>query len=153
MTAIILAQKLLYSAGEFRGPYDNPLYNTWVKRITLAGLQTTEENEPALNSLFSSNLIDTISNEAVKERYATTPPSPAQPHASVEQTLRVGVALTNLNGVAYGYSVNPSGKFVYIDYGDQLTREVVASTCDRGDFWEPLRVGARQKLPSNSRLE
>lgn len=142
MTAIILAQKLLYSAGEFRGPYDNPLYNTWVKRITLAGLQTPEANEPALDSLFSSNLIDAISREAVKARYATIPPSPPQPHAGVEQMLRVGVALTNLNGVAYGYSVSPGSKFVYIDYGDQLTRQVVASTCDRGDFWEPLRQAA-----------
>jgi hypothetical protein len=142
MTAIILAQKLLYSAGEFQGPYDNPLYNTWVKRISLAELQAPEENEPALHSLFSSNLIDTISHEAVKQRYATTPPPPAQPHAAVQQSLRVGVALTNLNGVAYGYTVTPGGKFVYIDYGDQLTRQVVASTCDTGDFWEPLRQAA-----------
>lgn len=52
MTAIILAQKLLYSAGEFQGPYDNPLYNLWVKRINLTGLQATEDNEPALQSLF-----------------------------------------------------------------------------------------------------
>ena len=27
MTAIILAQKLLYNADEFAGPYDNPVYN------------------------------------------------------------------------------------------------------------------------------
>jgi hypothetical protein len=39
MTAIILAQKLLYCAGDFHGPYDNPLYNLWVKRIGLSGLQ------------------------------------------------------------------------------------------------------------------
>ena len=61
MTAIILAQKLLYSADEFRGPYDNPLYNTWVKRISLAELQATQDDEPALNSLFSSNLVKAIS--------------------------------------------------------------------------------------------
>jgi hypothetical protein len=142
MTAIILAQKLLYSAGEFRGPYDNPLYNTWVKGISLAGLQATEDDEPALNSLFSSNLVETISNEALKARYAAIPPSPAQAHASVAGELRVGVALTNLNGVAYGYEVIPGGKFVYIDYGDQLTCHVVAATCDTGDFWEPLRQAA-----------
>src|SRR5437764_1414645 len=73
MTAIVLAQKLLYSAGEFVGPYDNPLYNLWVKRISLAGLQQTEEDERALDSLFSSNLIETISREALLKRYATTP--------------------------------------------------------------------------------
>jgi hypothetical protein len=50
MTAIV--QKLLYSAGEFQGPYNNPLYNLWVKRISLAGLQATEDNEPALTPCF-----------------------------------------------------------------------------------------------------
>ncbi len=142
MTAIILAQKLLYSAGEFQGPYDNPLYNTWVKRISLAGLQATQDDEPALNSLFSSDLVETISKEALLGRYATMPPSPAQRHAAVEDSLRVGVALTNLNGIAYGYPVTPGGKFVYINYGDQMTRYVVASTCDTGAFWEPLREAA-----------
>jgi|ERR1022692_2243467 hypothetical protein len=142
MTAIILAQKLLYSAGEFQGPYDNPLYNLWVKRINLTGLQATEDNEPALQSLFSSNLIETISEEALKARYATPPPPPAVRHVGVGDEIRVGVALTNLNGVGYGYPITPSGKFAYIDYGDQLTRHVVASSCDTGDFWEPLRGAA-----------
>src|SRR5580698_9037844 len=49
MTAIIMAQKLLYNANEFAGPYNNPLYNTWVKRITLEGLQETGKDEPALH--------------------------------------------------------------------------------------------------------
>jgi hypothetical protein len=142
MTAIVLAQKLLYSAGEFQGPYNNPLYNLWVKRISLAGLQATEENEPALNSLFSSNLIEAISREALKTRYATMPLPPPQRHPAVEDSIRVGVAITNLNGVGYGYSVIPGGKFVYIDYGDQLTRLVEASSCDTGAFWEPLRQAA-----------
>ena len=35
MTAAIVAHKMLYSANEFRDPYDNPLYNVWVKRIDL----------------------------------------------------------------------------------------------------------------------
>ena len=142
MTAIILAQKLLYSGDEFCGPYDNPLYNLWVKRISLTGLQGTEEDEPATDSLFSSNLIETISREALKARYATSPPAAATQHPAVQGSLRVGVAITNLNGVAYGYAVSPSGKFTYVDYGDQMTREVVASKCDNPDFWEPLRQAA-----------
>lgn len=142
MTAILLAQKLLYAAGEFQGPYDNPLYNTWVKRITLAGLQDPGDDEPALQSIFSSDLIETISEEILNGRYAIDPPPPAQRHAAVEDQILVGVALTNLNGVAYGYKVTPGGKFTYIDYGDQLTRRVVASSCDNREFWEPLRQAA-----------
>jgi hypothetical protein len=142
MTAVILAQKLLYSAGEFRGPYDNPLYNTWVKRISLSGLQSPDETEPALHSLFSSNLIDTISKELVQQRYKSLPVPQADPHNAVGDRLRIGLAITNLNGVAFGYPVNPTGRFAYIDYADQLTREVVAANCDKGDFWEPLRRAA-----------
>ncbi len=142
MTAIILAQKLLYSAGEFRGPYDNPLYNTWVQRINLERLQSTPDDEPALHSLFSSNLIEAISKEVLLTRYAVSPPPPRERHIAVSDELRVGVALTNLNGVAYGYNVTPGGKFLYIDYVDQLSRLVVDSTCDCAEFWEPLRQAA-----------
>jgi hypothetical protein len=142
MTAIIVAQKLLYSAGEFAGPYENPLYNTWVKRINLTELQAPADNEPAVDSIFSSNLIEAISRETLLTRYATTPPPAAQRSTAVGEELRVGVALTNLNGVAYGYQVSPGGQFTYIDYGDQLTRHVVASSSDTQAFWEPLRQAA-----------
>lgn len=142
MTAIILAQKLLYSADEFRGPYDNPLYDAWVRRIDLEGLQATQDDEPALHSIFSSNLIQQIAREVLLGRYQKTPLPPRQRHASVGDELRVGVALTNLNGVAYGYPVKPSGQFTYIEYCDQLTRHVVASSCDNSDFWQPLAHAA-----------
>ncbi len=142
MTAIILAQKLLYCADEFRGPYDNPLYNTWVTRISLAGLQATQSDERALESIFSSNLIDTISKELLMQRYAAAIPPAALRHVAVEESIRVGVALTNLDGVAYGYSVTPGGKFVYLDYADRFTRKVNAVSCDRAAFWEAMRRAA-----------
>jgi Patatin-like phospholipase len=142
MTAIILAQKLLFNGDEFIGPYDNPLYNTWVKRIGMDGLQATQDDELALHSLFSSDLIESISKETLMARYASSPPSMAVRHTAAGDEIRVGVALTNLNGVAYGYPVQPAGKFDYIDYCDQLTRHVVAATCDNAEFWEPLRQAA-----------
>src|SRR5580698_281416 len=92
-TVIILAQKLMYSAGEFRGPYDNPLYHAWVERISLEGLQQTADDEPALHSVYSSDLIETISREALLSRYVGTPP-PKERHAAVGGSIRVGVALT-----------------------------------------------------------
>ena len=54
----------------------------------------------------------------------------------------MGVALTNLNGIASGYQVKSAGEFTYLDYSDQLTRPVVAAQCDTMDFWEPLRKAA-----------
>jgi len=88
MTAVILAQKLLYCADDFIGPYDNPLYNTWIKRISLEGLQSTESNKPALHSLFSSNLIDQISNEVLLGRYATNPPLQPKRHLASASEIR-----------------------------------------------------------------
>lgn len=141
MTAIILAQKLLYNAGEFVGPYDNPVYDCWVKGISLQSLQQTQPDEPALHSLFSSDLIEKISKDMLLARYRTAPPQPAIRHSAAAETIRVGVALTNLNGVDYGYPVRPDGKFIYIRYGDQRTRVASADT-DNADFWEPLRQAA-----------
>ncbi len=141
MTGIILAQKLMYSADQFVGPYDNPLYNIWVKRITLEELQHPGEDEPALHSLFSSDLIETISREALLARYEGAPKETHR-HAAVGDSIRVGAALTNLNGIAYGYQVSPGGEFLYIDYGDQFSREVAGASSDNRDFWEPLRQAA-----------
>jgi hypothetical protein len=141
MTGIILAQKLMYNADQFVGPYDNPLYNIWVKRITLEELQDPGEDEPALHSLFSSDLIETISREALLARYEGAPQETHR-HAAVGDSIRVGAALTNLNGIAYGYEVSPGGEFLYIDYGDQFSREVAGASSDNRDFWEPLRQAA-----------
>jgi hypothetical protein len=141
MTAIILSQKLLFSADEFVGPYNNPLYNVWVDRIDLSGLQQTQPGEPALHSLFSSNLIETISREILLSRYRSNPTPVPRPHAAVDGTIRVGVALTNLNGIDYGYKVEPLGEFVYREYSDQMTRTVDSSS-DSANFWEPLRRAA-----------
>ncbi len=110
MTAIILGQKLLYSGDQFQGPYNNPLYNCWVKRISLRGLQDTQRDEPALHSIFSSDLIEQISREALMDRYKPAPVAHATPHAAAAPAIRIGVALTNLNGVNYGLAVQPNFK-------------------------------------------
>ncbi|HVT92709.1 MAG TPA: patatin-like phospholipase family protein [Bryobacteraceae bacterium] len=142
MTAIILAQKLLYNGGEFADPYDNPLYNVWVQRISLAGLQETRAGESALQSIFSSDLIETISEEALMARYAHGTPPAAQRHPAVGDNLGVGVAMTNLNGIPYGYQALPDGTFTYIDCGDQLTRKIDAVKNDNAQSWEMLRQAA-----------
>jgi hypothetical protein len=141
MTAIILGQKLLYNGDQFKGPYNNPLYHCWVERISLQGLQNTQRSEPALHSIFSSDLIEQISQEMLKDRYKSAPVPAGVPHAAAAGTIRIGVALTNLNGVDYGYPVQPGGKFIYIRYQDQMTR-IANDASDNGIFWEPLRQAA-----------
>jgi predicted acylesterase/phospholipase RssA len=142
MTATILTQKLLYNADEFKGPYDNPLYNCWVKRIDLKGLLNTGPKEDPLHSIFSSDLINQISAETLLGRYQQNPVPAPQPHSAVNGSIKLGLALSNLNGVDYGQEVVPGGKFIYIKYADQLTRPVVSADADNEDFWTPLASAA-----------
>jgi hypothetical protein len=142
MTALILGQKLLYCGNEFKSAYDNPLYNTWVKTISLKGLQDTQDNEPALHSIFSSDLIEQIASGVITSRYGNDPLPPASLHPAAAGTLSLGVALTNLNGVDFGYQVKPDGKFIYINYGDQMTAVADGAASDNPEFWAPLREAA-----------
>jgi Patatin-like phospholipase len=142
MTAVILAQKLLYEGAAFVGPYNNPLYNTWVAGISLKELQDTGPLEDPLLSIFSSDLIEQISIESlIKGRYLNGENASRKPHPAAAGELRLGLALTNLNGLAYEYKVRPSGAFRYIDYSDQMTRRVTNDD-DNTKFWEELRQGA-----------
>ena len=156
MTAIILANKLLYAGSTFIAPYDNPLYDTWVKRINLQDLQDTEPDENALHSLLSSDLIASISEDTLMSRYKSGAELKLDLHGSVDQgpllgsrplCMKVGVAMTNLDGVDYGMPVwgaanggppKDEEKFVYREYADQRTRTICA-TSDNPEFWEPLR--------------
>src|SRR4051794_8898648 len=90
MTAIILGQKLLYSGNEFKSAYDNPLYNTWVKTISLAGLQNTQKDESPLQSIFSSDLIEKISADVVTGRYKTNPLPGATRHPAAAESIHLG---------------------------------------------------------------
>jgi hypothetical protein len=120
----------------------------WVRRIDLKGLQQCGESEPALHSLFSSDLITHISTEMLLSRYSGAKPV-AQRHAAAARVVKVGVAMTNLNGVDYGYPVKgypvePDSQFIYTKFTDQLTRTVdpADATSDAPEFWEPLRQAA-----------
>jgi predicted acylesterase/phospholipase RssA len=143
MTAAIVAQKMLYSANEFRDPYDNPLYNVWVKRINLKGLletvdEETGELEPALHSLFSSKVVEKIAEESMLGRYAAGKwPAPIT-HMAAARSISVGMTLTNLNGVDYGYDMQPCGKFIYTRHEDQITRVVSVEGSDNPEVWREL---------------
>ncbi len=143
MTAAIVAHKMLYSANEFRDPYDNPLYNVWVKRIDLRGLmetvdKETGEVEPALRSIFSSDMVEAIAENSLLARYATEElPAPIT-HTAAARSISIGMTLTNLNGVDYGYDMQPCGKFIYTRHEDQITRVVSVEGSDKPEVWREL---------------
>lgn len=147
MTAAIVAQKMLYAANEFRGPYDNPLYNVWVKQIDLKGLLNTMDNgapesESALRSIFSSNMVERIAGETLTERYKAEKLPAAITHMAAAKSISLGMTLTNLNGVDYGYDMQPSGKFIFTRHEDQLTRVLSVGGTDNKEIWEEIRDAA-----------
>jgi len=147
MTAAIVAHKMLYAADEFRGPYDNPLYNVWVKQINLADLLNTvddesPESESALRSIFSSNMVERIAAETLLGRYETEQfPAPIT-HMAAARSISLGMTLTNLNGVDYGYDMQPTGKFIFTRHEDQITRLLSVDGTDKKEIWEEIRNAA-----------
>jgi hypothetical protein len=137
MTASILAQKLLFASNEFvakdgtsSSPYDNPLYNAWVREINLQGLldsvdKPLPDGDPAALSLLSSNLIERIARNTLAQTDSTgNIPLNGGAHNAIDPArgVRLGLALTNLNGVNYEYKMFGGDPFCYTDFSDQLVR-------------------------------
>src|SRR5580692_7234908 len=144
MTAAIVAQKMLYAADEFRDPYDNPLYNVWVKQIDLRGLLNTTnggspESESPLRSIFSSNMVERIAAETLTKRYENGEPPARVTHMAAAKSISLGMTLTNLNGVDYGYDMQPNGKFIFTRHEDQLIRVLSVGGTDHKEIWEEIR--------------
>jgi predicted acylesterase/phospholipase RssA len=144
MTAAIVAQKMLYAADEFRDPYDNPLYNVWVKQIDLKDLLNTTnglspESESPLRSIFSSNMVERIAADTLTKRYASGEVPPRVTHMASAKSISLGMTLTNLNGVDYGYDMQPNGKFIFTQHEDQLTRVLSVGGTDNKEIWEEIR--------------
>lgn len=136
MTSAIMAQKLLFARNAFVGPdgksspYDNPLYDTWVKGISLEGLLSSVDKplpvgDPATLSLLSSNLIEKIAKDTLAQQDSSGKiPLDGGAHNAIDPSrgIRLGLALTNLNGVNYGYPLFGGGEFQYTNFSDQMLR-------------------------------
>jgi hypothetical protein len=141
MTAAILAQKLLYqkstlvNANGGASPYENPLYEAWVRTITLAGLVNTvdkpvPDGDPATLSLLSSNLIEHIAQETLLQQDSSGQiPIVGGMHNAIDpqRGIRLGLALTNINGLNYGRKMFDGTDFLYTDFSDQMIRSIAAT--------------------------
>lgn len=126
MTAGILAQQLMFHGQALRQPYTNPLYEAWVKKINIDELLSVDERLHKY-SLLSTEVIDGIAAEYLQERPGPEP----DPHPVVDATLRVGVAMANLNG----YPLNIKGQsetFSYSRYKDQFVCSIVREASPEG---------------------
>ncbi len=107
MTATIAAQKLAFEASALDGAYTNALYRQWVEDISLDGLLDTQSNENPTHSFLSSNLVNNIARNYLTRRYQTHMDPVPVAHPAAKQTIRLGLALSNLNGLDYGIPMRP----------------------------------------------
>lgn len=141
MTAAIAAQKLMFEQSALSYPYNNSLYNPWVKDVSLAGLLALQSDEKLTQSIFSSDLIANIAANYLTARYSSALPPKADPHPGAPPVFRLALALSNLNGIDYSATSQSGIPFVYTQFEDKLS-VLVNSTSDQAAFWEPVRVAA-----------
>ena len=84
--------------------------------------------------------MEELSRKYITSRYAGNVVPPTVKHPAAADTISLGLALSNLNGLDYGVNIG-NDKFVYTDFQDQLTR-LVEEKDDTLDFWDYLRNAA-----------
>ncbi|MBW4466518.1 MAG: patatin-like phospholipase family protein [Pegethrix bostrychoides GSE-TBD4-15B] len=153
MTACILAQKLMFEAEALRQPYANALYKPWVEDVDITRLLNLRPDEDPNFSILSSDQIAEIGARYVLQRYAAGLPTPRQRHPASAASIRLGIAMSNLNGVDYAVEItdfpdvmNPDSRarrmFTYTRHQDFLTHEVTDSD-DSAQVWRGLEKAAR----------
>jgi hypothetical protein len=121
MTAAMLGEWLMFHGDAMQSADKNPLYQAWVKKISLKSLMRLGDSEGKWASLCSSNRVTQIGTDML-----VTPmkgPGPWASHACIAPsgTLRIGMAITNLNGIDYQIPIrdNDDGGFNYTRSVDQ----------------------------------
>ncbi len=146
MTAAMIAQRLLFDGPAMDTPYSNPLYDAWVKDVDISGLLARQPDEDVTHSILSSDLVIGISKKYLTARYTTQPQPPPAPQAhlalSSDRALRLGLAISNLNGVDYCRPTQSGGEFSYTSHEDQFVRTIEQASGDRYNLWESIRATA-----------
>lgn len=147
MTAAILSQRLMYDAASLEGETANVLYQAWVEQISLLGLARMHRKERKWHSLFSSDLIDSIGRATLVGamlKKGSGPHAAVETVAGVPQTLRVGLALTNLDGIDYMLPIEGSkeGGFNYTSSLDDKLFDVEPDGQADAAKWEEMCAAA-----------
>jgi predicted acylesterase/phospholipase RssA len=147
MTAAMVAQRLLYDGKALQCEFTNALYQAWVQNISLMQLVKMGWKQKKWHSLLSSDLVKSIGEKMLIHSMKG---SLSGPHAAVEQidgvlqTIRVGLALTNLNGIDYMIPIlgNSDGGFNYTTSVDQMTFDVTGDKEKDSPGWQKMCAAA-----------
>jgi hypothetical protein len=114
MTAAILSQQIYYGGSQLRKPYDNPLFNAWVKKVNIDSLLKVKPKFHKY-SLLSSAVVDEIG-----ETYLPDDPGNVMDcHPTAADSMRLGLAMSNLNGFSQEIA-GEKDSFAYSRYKDQF---------------------------------
>lgn len=144
MTAAIATQKLLFEADAFRGVYDNPFYNPWVRDVSLDGLLSLSAGEDPQLSILSSDLVESISRTYLTDRYRAGTQLLRKKHSAAAEHIKLMLALSNLNGVDYPVRQENGESFIYSRFQDEYIRAFSAGEPkdDAYDPWDSVRNAA-----------
>lgn len=162
MTAAMAAQRLLYDGTSLSDPQKNVFYQAWVARISLWSLVKMRWKENIWHSLLSSDLIESLGREFLIHplqqrkrsggkitdvhpaielvRDANGNPKRDADGNLIPKPLWLGMALTNLDGLNYGYPIleDRTDKFQYTTCLDQMARNVAVTPAAAVELWGPL---------------
>lgn len=140
MTASMTALALLFDGPSLTDPYNNPMYNAWVKEIDIESLLNRGPKEDVTCSVLSSDCVIEISKRHLTP--SSAPNGPAHGALDSSGSLRLGLAISNLNGVDYERPTMTGGEFVYTKHQDQRLFAVDGGHGYQADQWEWIRLTA-----------
>lgn len=148
MTAALVAQKLLYEASSLSSHDTNAAYNAWVKLVDIDGLLGEHPDDKPHLSLLSTGFVGQITNQLILDRYTNSSPPKVQHPASADQ-IKLGLAMSNLNGVDFARDIFSSthqglsnSQFIETCHEDRFTQTLDADT-DKKESWTPIVQAAR----------
>lgn len=143
MSVAVSAQKLLYDADALSDPYANDLYAAWVVDVDIDALLAFQPDEKPGSSIFSSDLIEALSKRYLRTRYQNGSATAPKTHPAVgpENQLRLGLSLSNLNGIDYGRTTLTGAEFIYSRFQDQCCRRLTLQD-DNDTVWQTIQQAA-----------
>jgi predicted acylesterase/phospholipase RssA len=149
MTAALTTQKLLYDANALHGEYSNAGYLAWVKQVHIDGLLKPHDLDNDNTSILSSGFVDSIAQNLIMGRYQTTENPSQDRHIASAKEIKLGLALSNLNGVDYSQDIFESthagledGSFVETRHQDRLTL-TLGEEQDKEKLWKRIASTSR----------
>ena len=138
MTSAIVGHSLLFAGSSLAQPYDNPLYNAWVRDIDLSVLLARQPGEDVTHSILSSNCIIGISHRYLTP---TPPPTGLDPHPALPRNgpVQLGLSMSNLNGVDYFRPTMTGGSFIYTRFEDEYAQVLDPQAGYQPATWEAIR--------------